>query len=102
VKLHARAELVTISYQEGEVVICAADGRAAEEIRQQIEASAYVPMQFSTVEEFAKRMRFSTRTVSEWIKKGLPIYRIGSDIRIADKEADEWLRDHFRLSRKKP
>jgi len=44
-----------------------------------------------TVKEFAEIMNVHPNTVHTWIKKGLPVIRIGNFIRIDEQLATDWM-----------
>jgi phage terminase Nu1 subunit (DNA packaging protein) len=44
-----------------------------------------------TINEFAKKYKVSRQTVNNWRKKGLPVLKGASIIRIDEEKAIEWM-----------
>jgi hypothetical protein len=51
-----------------------------------------VAQPYATVEQFAERWLFSTKSVRRWIKLGMPHFDVGTDVRIPVVDADSWVR----------
>ena len=46
-----------------------------------------------SVQQVGERLNLSTRTIRRWIDQGeLPVYRLGRQIRISDKDLDTFLK----------
>jgi len=48
--------------------------------------------EYLSLRDLAAYTSISTRTVSKWIKSGMPHYRIGGSLRIKRSEFDEWVK----------
>lgn len=48
-------------------------------------------MPILTIKEVANKYRVSIMTVHNWIKKGLPVTRIGRVIRVDEKKLEEFI-----------
>jgi excisionase family DNA binding protein len=49
------------------------------------------PPRYMTPKEYSARLRVSERTVRKWQRRGLPVVRVGSVVRVRVLEADAWL-----------
>lgn len=49
------------------------------------------PNIYATVDEYAERLKVSKGTVFNWVRLGLPSFRIGQTRRIVIEKADRWL-----------
>lgn len=49
---------------------------------------------FERPEDFARRYAISSRTVRNWLKRGLPHVKQGRAVRIDSERADAWLGDN--------
>lgn len=45
-----------------------------------------------TIQELADKMRVHYQTVRSWMRRGLPVTKVGNVVRIDEKEAMEWLK----------
>ncbi|MEI6323785.1 MAG: helix-turn-helix domain-containing protein [bacterium] len=51
-------------------------------------------LKYHTVKEVAVYMKVTTRTVSKWLKSGLPYHKVGGSVRIARIDFDKWILSH--------
>jgi excisionase family DNA binding protein len=49
--------------------------------------------QYLNIIDIAKRYKVSTKTIRNWIKRGMPHLRIGNVIRFDISEVEQWIKE---------
>ena len=57
------------------------------------ERAPAAPPKYAPPAEYADRLRVSERSIRKWQRRGLPVVRIGSVVRVRVAEADAWLEE---------
>lgn len=52
--------------------------------------------EYLTIKEVASRMKVGTRTVANWLKRGLPHIKLGGLVRVVPADLDKWILLHSR------
>jgi hypothetical protein len=71
------------------------DDEARRVLRKYVQIDSYACKQLSSVAEVAKRYGFTEKKVRCWFDEGCPFYRVSTDIRLDDREVDEWFSTRF-------
>lgn len=50
-----------------------------------------------TAPEVAQKVRVSARTVSNWLKRGLPHFKLGRTVRVSPADLEIWINRHKRV-----
>jgi len=86
---------IAITVENGVVTLRMEDDQAQALLRKYVTTDPYAKRNCSSVAEVAERYGFSEKVVRSWLEKGCPFFRVASDIRLDDKEVDEWFADKF-------
>lgn len=49
-------------------------------------------------QDVAKKFGVSSRTVANWLKKGLPYFKLGTTVRVSPADLESWINKNKRVS----
>lgn len=55
---------------------------------------------YLTMQQVCELLQVTSRTIFNYIKKGMPAYKFGRDWRFVEEEVDQWLKKEFQGSTK--
>ena len=54
-------------------------------------------MEVFTTKQVAKKFSVSTRTVANWLKQGLPHFKLGRTVRVSPEDIELWIKKNKRV-----
>ena len=91
---------VSVTCEGGTLALRIEDDEAQHVLRKYVRIDPYAAKQLSTVAGVATRYGFAEKKVRSWLDEGCPFYRVSTDIRLDDREVDEWFSIRFGRNQK--